>query len=1663
MNEQIQKDATSIGYKAAKLNWLKTQLNEQEQKDFCVLDSRHFTHDHALSCLEQTLEPTLRSINTEAIAACYKQKKLTPEIITVLQKRRELVREKLSSSGKLKSIVETEIIKLFSPNTYLILRSSSNEDIKGSPNAGGNETRQGVKNEWDCIKPELIRVLCSYFSEDSLNQQLQTATCLHEAEKLLTTLPTLAVLIQTCLRTEQNNILITGNLISVEPITNTPNIVTFQAGFGAEVGTRPEVPADKYTVMSNDFIIPSLKNKSYRLESRKEIPTELVRVKSNFELATRSTLKKDHILKLSHLARRIKQTLGCDVEIEFAIQTGKIALLQVREYQQNTCAKPQYLSNTYFHESPNHRLCTALTSMKEHVIVLKKNEVFSGFTAAEAVRQYAALPDKTKIKAIFVTDRPGLLSHPMVNFQHWGVPVYYVDTTKDNDNFTKLYLVIDFQRQELINTDTPPDESDIENGWHSMPFTESISSDCGNLNDIDNNTLKKYLPTKHRHKLSKTLFAQLQKHSPDNLVLLCDAVIYYAYKFLQWTILEEEHRGNFRSAVVLAVYLKEHAQDQDTPELLLYRTAFLRLLRQTPEKNYVRTHGFVMLLQEFQTLQSSPQAYREQTEFEAYQMIYTKFDRLFDDAAKKEKFYLTLNTLLTKKDNLRKFNAIVSVFSKLSLLSAWFDCLISLDEIPKILAHINTLFEQLGTENTLFNDLLILGQRLALLEDTSKAKQFYKLNQALLVFVSKLNLAELKNNGLPFTIPTILALVLRAVNTYDIFIKKLILEKHSTLDINKILFNYALLTLRIIKLLSKLTKRKINSKTLEDGVIKLIRSTTYTLSPDFDVRLYITNILNINVKHVNKYAGGFPGTAHDLLTILHQTNLAAIAEIAELSTEANSFGALENFSCQLIALGKHMHDDYKYLGADDAKLLLKASNDNADTCQYLFPLRHHGILVTVSKKRGAYTLDIDIKLFADNQQNRNNRLEKIVTLIAEHLTGTLGHTSIAGEEGYSLSFKADDTFKPSHLAELIYIAADVSCCVNYNSDTAYSLILQCEQTALKKITLADRERKKLCRKVVTLSIETKTLHPLLSFFLLDDQADIADVHCEALVPVVRNAKPSFKAYSGGNAQTRGHFLDSLNSLVKRGHGLVLARAALLDIFDSYKTLTDLSDIHMAGRYVRLLWTYEATHFQPLEDKYKSDCKKYFDEVSGDQVQQDFDFFHSLLDYLLATNQITSENIIYKYSEWTYHKISINPRHLIPLPPQLSGHLASTIETLVRISMSDWLEEEDAQSISGVIDALATATPERAHAMHVLLKHIDTMTEANAEKCEAIKKHIMHCLFKNVAHYKPEDVSVRMFTESPYSPALFLNHCLFIPSGKRLLFYPDSRNYIKEALAMLAAEEQPGFFLALFNTLNRQGSSIETKDETAKTTFIDFHLTLFACLTELPENPAITLLLRTIFCNVMQLRLDYHLYSEEEKLPEALFEKLLWPGLDRNDDNEKIKTLWMRLVSLLNCIFENYRQDLSCGFNSNYLSRTLAVQNMAATIIRALSEFTPFFRALFHKNRGAYDFFAAVLEKAITFTFRKEKPSDQIIFYTQFIKVPLQALQHALPSTAEFFLDAAALVESSATLVGASTRKRDEKIPLEKLGDEKKLKEDQQSHKSDDEAQESRAEKRAKKK
>lgn len=342
-------------------------------------------------------------------------------------------------------------VKDLSIDAVYMVRSSSCEDSKSNPNAGGNESIAHVN--FREIGSAIAGTIASYFSPKSLLQRSI------DGEKLSRSIPPLSVVIQEMIGEDEAGIPVSGVIFTEYMVRGT---ILIQSSFGhgnGVVTADGSIGIDSYFCDEDDGVYAKCAHKPVRQVAD---PAHKFILKENTtEKSSSLSLCLEEIQTLKMVALRARELEGQELDLEFTCKNGVVYLLQMRPLAVQE-SKASFIRDEYLR--PIRDVGILASSHMSVIPVESSRHVVKEKTLALALNYILSLPkeERERHSVVFSEEPAASTSHEATTFRMLGITAVQVPLAGDlPDSF-----LIDVQRSMLAER---VGVEGIEEGYTAYP------------------------------------------------------------------------------------------------------------------------------------------------------------------------------------------------------------------------------------------------------------------------------------------------------------------------------------------------------------------------------------------------------------------------------------------------------------------------------------------------------------------------------------------------------------------------------------------------------------------------------------------------------------------------------------------------------------------------------------------------------------------------------------------------------------------------------------------------------------------------------------------------------------------------------------------------------------------------------------------------------------------------------------------------------------------------------------------------------------------------------------------------------------------------------------------------------------------------------------------
>lgn len=340
------------------------------------------------------------------------------------------------------------------PDSYVIFRSTGDEDKEGSANPGGNisSISRSVFSE---INQHIADVIASYCDEKSLSQRLKDGDD-------ITKLPFVPLLVQLMIYEEDGYIPVAGVAYSDRGTT------TINAAFGqGEYVVESKGPSHSFYITENNMVYPTKSPQDYRLQSKinnGELSSDMIINTASTKYA--DSLPEPVSLYLHQFVQFVKEKyndMKLDVEFVYNPKDHKISIVQARSKsdgfdkdgipQNPSALSPKSLIKIVEEGGKVLKGSTITQDINYSKLIKEVQEILVFNNIREALDEY--LSSSNDVKAVIIQNDAIPNSHDAGEFASKGIPVIRIkDLTKVKELVQELsagkQLVIDPQHKSIV-------------------------------------------------------------------------------------------------------------------------------------------------------------------------------------------------------------------------------------------------------------------------------------------------------------------------------------------------------------------------------------------------------------------------------------------------------------------------------------------------------------------------------------------------------------------------------------------------------------------------------------------------------------------------------------------------------------------------------------------------------------------------------------------------------------------------------------------------------------------------------------------------------------------------------------------------------------------------------------------------------------------------------------------------------------------------------------------------------------------------------------------------------------------------------------------------------------------------------------------------------------
>ena len=317
---------------------------------------------------------------------------------------------------------------------FVAVRSSATaEDLPEVSFAGQQATYLNIKGKDNLIKAVQL-CWASLYTPRAIYYRIKNK---FPHEKVL-----IAVVIQKMINSTAS-----GVMFSIDPSTNKDEIV-IEAGFGlGEAIVGGEISPDNYVINKSNLRIENKKiNRQEFMYVRDEQLGRTVKKKLKEDIATKQKLTEKEILKLAELARRIEEHYQKPQDMEFAVEDGKVYIVQSRPITTIKAVERKGIEEEIREEAILNGLGASPGNATGKVKIVYSPQDLTKIEKGDILVAVMTNPDyvpSMEKAAAIVTDEGGTTSHAAIVSRELGIPCIV-----GTGNATKL-----LKEEQLITVD----------------------------------------------------------------------------------------------------------------------------------------------------------------------------------------------------------------------------------------------------------------------------------------------------------------------------------------------------------------------------------------------------------------------------------------------------------------------------------------------------------------------------------------------------------------------------------------------------------------------------------------------------------------------------------------------------------------------------------------------------------------------------------------------------------------------------------------------------------------------------------------------------------------------------------------------------------------------------------------------------------------------------------------------------------------------------------------------------------------------------------------------------------------------------------------------------------------------------------------------------------
>ena len=432
LSEINKNDVKEVGGKAANLGEM-LKIGMPVPPGF-VINSQGYSYFLQETGLDKEIYKKLEGLDVEDTELLEKRAKEIREMIIEKQMPYDLKDEILEAYGVLgidKDALKTiskdvmNILKMREQEFVAVRSSATAEDSSEASFAGQQETFLNVKGDNELID-KVKRCFASLFTGRSIYYRVKKG---FEHERVLN-----AVIIQIMINSSKS-----GVIFSKDPVTRKDNVVV-EAVFGLGEGiVSGRIKPDNYIVSKElEILKENISDKNIALVRNSAGETEVVKLTED---RSKSKVLSDYEIKrLANYAIKLEGHYGIPQDIEFAIDSGEIFIVQTRPV---TTLKTEIKEESVEGKEILSGLAASPGIGSGEVKIIKKLEELSKIKKGDVLVTKMTSPDMVvtmqKSSAI-VTDEGGITAHASIVSREMGIPA--VVGTKNATEILKDGMIV---------------------------------------------------------------------------------------------------------------------------------------------------------------------------------------------------------------------------------------------------------------------------------------------------------------------------------------------------------------------------------------------------------------------------------------------------------------------------------------------------------------------------------------------------------------------------------------------------------------------------------------------------------------------------------------------------------------------------------------------------------------------------------------------------------------------------------------------------------------------------------------------------------------------------------------------------------------------------------------------------------------------------------------------------------------------------------------------------------------------------------------------------------------------------------------------------------------------------------------------------------------------